>query len=287
MIGGFMENIIKTKLKGPLQEEANQSKSTLTGDLVIFENFPMPQFEDGRRRTIRVWTPPNYKKNGKILYPVIYMHDGQNLFDDATSFAGEWHIDETITALVEAKLSKGYIVVGIDNSERRLIEYLPAWDETLDAEGDLYGRFIVETLKPFIDSEFLTRVEKEYTMIAGSSMGGLISFYIGLSYPEVFGKVGAFSPSFHMGKKQGRRAFIDSLEISEDMPRLYMDAGKKEKLYKDIKPVCRELRRAKYPRELIERVIEKDHGHNEQAWAIRFPYALKWLFSDFPGNYAE
>src|SRR5690554_428848 len=117
----------------------NNRKSTVVGTLKIIENFYMPELK--RYRTIRIWMPSTYNKDEK--YPVIYMHDGQNLFDDYTSFADEWQVDETIEHLIKVNKTNGFIIVGIDNSEFRMDEYTPNWGDIKDAEGDLYAKFIV------------------------------------------------------------------------------------------------------------------------------------------------
>ncbi len=259
---------------------------TVVGNLDIIEDFKMPQFTDNRTRNIRVWTPENYDPADKeTKYPVVYMHDAQNLFDAATSFAGEWIVDESITDLMLEDLSEGAIVVGIDNSEYRMREYTPNWGNTKNAEGDLYGKFIVETLKPYIDENYNTLTDKDNTMIAGSSMGGLISFATGLAYPETFGMVGAFSSSFQIPTQEDRLEFINSLDYEGDLPRLYLDAGKKETLYTYISPVSNELYEAGYPKDKIYTLIDEDGSHSEVSWSKRFPAAFSWLMSEESGNF--
>lgn len=259
---------------------------TVVGNLDIIEGMEMPQFADNRTRTIRVWTPEGYDPNDKeTKYPVIYMQDAQNVFDAATSFAGEWMVDETITQFIKDGIFNGAVVVGIDNSSYRMSEYTPNWGDTENAEGDLYGQFIVETLKPYIDANYNVLTDKDNTMIAGSSMGGLISFAVGLSYPEVFGMVAGLSSSFQINSKENRQLFINSLDFSKPMPRLYLDAGKLESLYAYIDPVSNELVNAGYPENLIYTLIDEEGQHSETSWRERFPGALKWLISDEDGNY--
>jgi len=124
-------------------------------------------------------------------------------------------------------------------------------------------------------------------MVAGSSMGGLISFHIGLSYPDTFGMIGAFSPSFQINTKEARQAFINDIDPLDNLPRMYIDAGDKESLYQYVGPVSDELFNANYPKELIYTMIGKDHQHNEAAWRARFPLALNWLTGSEDGNYVE
>ncbi len=154
-----------------------------------------------------------------------------------------------------------------------------------NAEGDKYGEFIVETLKPYIDEHYNTLTDKENTMIAGSSMGGLISFATGLAHPDVFGMVGAFSSSFQIPTQENRQAFINGLDYSKDLPRLYLDAGKQETLYTYISPVSNELHKAGYPQEKIFTLIDENGTHSETSWCKRFPDALTWLMSNKDGNF--
>ncbi|WP_010250306.1 alpha/beta hydrolase [Myroides injenensis] len=169
--------------------------STAPEDLVIIPDFYMPQL--GRSRTIRIYLPEDYQTSDKN-YPVWYMQDGQDLFDEAISEGRigpvEWEVDETIR-----KWNDQYIVVGIDHEyEKNLREkeyfFFPTVKNN-QPEGNYYLEFIVETLKPYIDSHYRTKSDTKSTGIAGGSLGGLISLYAGLTYPEVFGVVGVFSPS--------------------------------------------------------------------------------------------
>ena len=177
-------------------------------------------------------------------------------------------------------------VVGIDNSERRMSEYMPHWNDDYEAEGEAYGEFIIETLKPYIDLNFLTKSDKQHTMIAGSSTGGLISFYIGLRYPQTFGMIGAFSPSFWISEKKKRLEFIVRLNGVKELPRLYLDSGDLERHYLDLHPVASELISVGYPRKNIHIIIGSNDEHNETAWRKRFPSAIKSLYSSKRGNYS-
>jgi|SRR5690554_2281968 len=244
---------------------SNVIKSTVVGNLEIIKNFYIPELN--RSRTIRIWTPSNYNK--AIKYPVIYMHDGQNLFDDYTSFAGEWGIDETIEALIKTNKTKGFIVVGIDNSEQRMSEYTPNWGDIKDAQGELYAKFIVNTLKPYIDRKYNTFKDPNNTIIMGSSMGGLISFYIGLMYQETFGYIGALSTSFQINSVDARNKFINSLNYNNP-PFLYLDAGTLEHSMNYIGDVKNSLINAKYNKDKIYTLIKENHAHNEASWRERF-----------------
>lgn len=188
--------------------------STAPEDLIVLENFVMPELN--RTRAIRIYLPKNYATSQR-QYPVWYMHDGQDLFDEALSEGRlgpvEWEVDETIE-----RLGDNYIIVGIDHEyekNRREKEYsfFPT-SQTPIVEGKQYMAFIVNTLKPYIDANYRTSSDKENTGIAGGSLGGLISLYGGLTYPEVFGKIGVFSPSLWQDN-QNVQAYLASFSIQQ------------------------------------------------------------------------
>jgi len=185
--------IINLTIQGwKLQTEA---VSTAAANVkILADSFSMPQLN--RKRRIWIYLPPDYESSQK-KYPVIYMHDGQNLFDNKTSFSGEWGVDETLNQLFEQG-DYGAIVVGIDNGgNKRLDEYSP-WKNPMygGGDGDEYIDFIKYSLKPCIDQHFRTQTGPQSTCLWGSSMGGLISAYGVIKYPETFGKAGVFSPSY-------------------------------------------------------------------------------------------
>lgn len=158
---------------------------------IISEKFYMPQL--GRQRRIWIYLPKDYE-TAKKKYPVIYMHDGQNLFDEYTSGYGEWGIDELMDQ-IPAK--EQCIIVGIDHGgDYRITEYDPYDSKYGKGRGDDYTQFLVKTLKPYIDTHYRTIKDAKHTTIAGSSMGGLISMYAAVKHPDVFGNAGVFSPAF-------------------------------------------------------------------------------------------
>ncbi|WP_413511819.1 alpha/beta hydrolase-fold protein [Myroides odoratus] len=188
--------------------------STAPVDLIVLENFVIPELN--RTRAIRIYLPKNYATSQR-QYPVWYMHDGQDLFDEAISEGRlgpvEWEVDETIE-----RLGDNYIIVGIDHEyekNRREKEYsfFPT-SQTPIVEGKQYMAFIVNTLKPYIDANYRTSSDKENTGIAGGSLGGLISLYGGLTYPEVFGKIGVFSPSLWQDN-QNVQAYLASFSLQQ------------------------------------------------------------------------
>jgi len=241
---------------------------------VLKSNFFMPQLNTKRR--VWIYLPKDYY-NTSTLYPVMYMHDGQNLFDRPYSFVGEWKVDEALASGVMSGV-KDYIVIGIDNGgSERINEYTPYRHPNYGGgKGELYAEFLVNTLKPFIDDNFRTLPEPQHTGIAGSSLGGLISFYTGIKYPHIFGKVGVFSPSFW---------YSDSMYVDVDnfipdaAQKIYIVAGQNEDedMVPDIDIYINKLKDRGFSEENLKRVIHSDGAHSEWYWAREFPAAYKWL----------
>lgn len=174
----------------------DQKPHTLTGAFRFHEKVGSRFLES--KHDIIVYLPPGYDEDVERRYSVLYMQDGQNLFDDATAFSGEWHLDEAAEATIGAGLVAPLIIVGIYNAGAyRIDEYTPTRDAARRAGGkaDKYGRMLVEELKPFIDAEYRTLGDAENTGIGGSSMGGLVSLYLALKYSGIFWKVAVLSPS--------------------------------------------------------------------------------------------
>lgn len=246
--------------------------------------FAIPQL--GRTRRVWIYLPPDYATSDKH-YPVLYMHDGQNVFDAATSYAGEWGVDETLDSL-HAAGDPGAIVVGVDNGEqRRLDEYSP-WRNarmSMGGEGDAYVDFLAHTLKPWIDARYRTRPGPESTGVAGSSMGGLISLYALQKYPEVFGRAGVFSPAFWFGADS---AFAYAAAAGAPRPgtRVYMVTGAQEgsepAVYvRDHQRMVDALVAAGFrPGAQVQAYVRADGTHSEWFWRREFPAAYRWLFAD-------
>ncbi len=246
---------------------------------IIDTAFYIPQLK--RKRRIWIYLPPDYASSKKN-YPVLYMHDGQNLFDNATSYAGEWGVDEYLDSISKSG-KKEVIVVGIDNGlSKRMSEYNPWEFENFGkGEGDKYVDFLVQTLKPFIDKKYRTLKNKPNTYIAGSSMGGLISLYAVLKFPQVFGGAGIFSPAFWTASG------IDSMVIAgvENVnSRLFFYAGEKEgdSMIPDMERIEKEIKeRSKSP---IKEIIGKDEHHSETAWRKYFPDFYEWVIEGMNGG---
>ncbi len=273
----------------PYQAQPN----TVVGDLRVWQDVYSPQLNN--RRDIFVWLPPDYETSTR-RYPVMYMHDGLNLFDRFASYSGEWEVDETMTRLAKEGLDA--IIVGIPNmKEQRGIEYCPYVFRSYEGEqvagrGDAYIRFITETIKPQIDQHFRTRPESSTTGIAGSSMGGLISLYGALVYPHVFGLCGCFSAAYWFGEN----GLVETVRSSAPYEgRVYLDVGTREgetihgwlNIYGDAADAAyvqgvRDLRDA-----LLEKnsahvmyIEDEEAPHREWAWARRFPDAMRFLLQD-------
>ena len=245
---------------------------------ILDEDYFIPQLN--RTRRIWIYLPPDYNTTSKH-YPVLYMHDGQNLFDAFYSFAGEWKIDESMNNLFNAG-DYGAIVVGIDNGEgERFDEYSPWFSPNYNAGGDgeAYVSFLINTLKPHIDSTFRTLPGRDYTVIAGSSLGGLISMYAAAEYPDVFSKAGIFSPAFQVTDS----CFLQvmSKTFDEDI-RVYFVAGHNESsgMIPDILNMQQILLKQGVDSSNIKVVDELDGVHNEGFWAREYPDAYEWLFEN-------
>ena len=251
---------------------ASKNVRLLSGD------FDMGTLE--KKRKIWIYLPPGYENSDKD-YPVLYMHDGQNLFDGSTSFTGEWEVDETLDQLSESR-SLELIVVGIENDgPERIHEYTP-YELTSYAsrvEGAAYVRFITEVLKPYVDVNYRTLTDREHTGIMGSSLGGLISFYAAMEFEETFGMAGVFSPSFQLIDPD-----IPREEIIKPLPRtrMYLMCG-------DLESEQMEPEMHKMVREMIDMGFEADNlraevvaggKHNEELWQKEFERAVKWLFEN-------
>jgi len=232
-------------------------------------------------RHVDVYLPEGYDPSGSTRYPVLYMHDGQNLFSTETAYGGvEWRIDEVMDSL-QLKA----IVVGVWNSPKRFHEYAP-----LGAMSDAYLRFLVTELKPFIDSTYATKPDRENTFIMGSSMGGLISLYAVSEYPEVFG--GAANVSTHWPLLLDRNtsyfmdaylAYLDTALPVASAPKMYFDHGTEnlDAMYSVHQVRMDSLMRAKaWPKaRWMTRVFEGD-DHNERSWQKRVHIPLQFLLAD-------
>ena len=265
-------------------------KHTLTGLIQQHPDFESRILRN--RRGVLVYLPRRYQRSPRRHYPVLYLHDGQNVFDAATSFAGvEWNADESAQRLTSKRLMEPIIIVAVANmGDARIHEYAPTRG-LIDPSGKRkkrsrgllrnYGRFLIEELKPFIDREYRTRPEAEFTGLGGASLGGLATLTLGLWFPQVFHRLAVMSPSIWWDDC----AIYRILDEAEEKPplKIWLDTGTQEPGWERA-------------RELRDRLIEKGWrlyddlqyteakgaDHSEGAWAARFEAVLRFLFPPPP-----
>ena len=259
---------------------------SVTGDVRFHKEFASKHL--GNERTLAVYVPPGYEADSGQRYPVLYMHDGQNIFDAATSFLGiEWQVDETSERLIKAGRVRPVIIVGIYNNADRKEEYTPCRDKKHGGgKGDLYAKFLVEEVKPFIDKEYRTLPDRKNTAVAGSSLGGLISLHICSKYPETFSMCGVVSPALMWCDG---RVVKEAREHNDWMKgtRFWLDMGSKED-----RQIAEFSKAVLSTRELVAVFDEAglvpgrdyyywevvDGEHNEAHWAARFDKILLYFF---------
>jgi predicted alpha/beta superfamily hydrolase len=261
-------------------------KQTLTGNIKRHRAFPSKIL--GNRRDVLVYLPRGYRRFSRRRYPVLYLQDGQNVFDAATSFSGvEWGVDEAAERLIKENLIEPLIVVAVANTgEQRIDEYAPTRG-VIDAKAKRkkrskglarkYGHFLMDELKPYIDRKYRTNPGAEFTGLGGSSLGGLVTFAIGILYPQVFGRLMVMSPSIWWDNFAIYR-LVDSIQQKPPL-KVWLDIGTAEPGWEQA-------------RELVNRLLEKGWklqkdlqymeaqgaDHSEAAWAARVEPALRFLF---------
>lgn len=267
------DTIIKNEVYFWKDGAVKNAVGQITGTVKYHPNFKGKNLQD---RDIIVWLPPNYDTTKR--YDVLYMHDGQNLFDPKTSsFGVDWSVDETIDSLIKTQKIKPLIVVGIYNTKDRSSEYNPS------EKGKDYMQFIVHQLKPFIDKNYRTKSSAKHTAVGGSSMGGIISFALAWEYPNVFSKAICMSPAFKIKQIDYVKAVENYSEKKKNI-KFYIDnggIGLEEQLQPGIDEMLVALKSKGYKEhEDYLWVLEKDAKHFESAWAKRLPNALQWLFKN-------
>jgi len=261
-------------------------KHTLTGNIKWHRAFPSKIL--GNQRDILVYLPRGYGRLSRRCYSVLYLHDGQNVFDAATSFSAvEWGVDETAERLTKEKVIEPLIAVAIANTgDDRVNEYTPTRG-VIDTKAKRkkrskglarkYAQFLTQELKPFIDRKYRTRPEAEFTGLGGSSLGGLVTLVIGILFPQMFGRLMVMSPSIWWDDFAIYR-LVDSIQQKPAL-KIWLDTGTAEPGWE-------------HARELLNRLIQKgwklqkdlqymeaeSANHNEAAWAARVEPALRFLF---------
>ena len=263
---------------------------TLTGNIKCHRRFPSKIL--GNRRDVLVYLPPGYRRVSRQRYPVLYLHDGQNVFDAATSFGGvEWGVDETAERLIRKKLLEPLIIVAVANmGEDRIHEYAPTRG-VIDAKAKRkkrsrglarqYGEFLIDELKPYIDRKYRTRRGAEFTGLGGSSLGGLVTLAIGILYPHAFTRLMVMSPSIWWDDFAIYR-LVDSIEQKPPL-QIWLDTGTAEPGWEQARELCARLIEKGW------RLFDDLHyaeiegaGHSEGAWAARVDPALRFLFPAAP-----
>jgi len=266
----------------PISESPAAPTAEIRTDLRKHPAFESTFLADAR--DLVVYVPPGYEQDTARRYPVLYLHDGQNLFEGATAFVPgqDWHVNDTAEELIKAGVVEPLIIVGVYNTgKHRIDEYTPTRDRRQRAGGDaaLYGRMLTEELKPFIDREYRTLVDPAHTGLGGSSLGGLATLFLGLQHPNVFGKLAVLSPSVWWDN----RVILKVVRMTNPKPRLsiWLDIGTREgdKTVRDARALHDELVKAGWliGSDLVYAEIP-EAGHNEAAWAARVGPFLQFLF---------
>lgn len=242
---------------------------------LISEEFEIPQLN--KKRKVWALLPHDYDTSDEH-YPVLYLQDAQNLFNENSPF-GNWQIDKKLAVMSDYGIGK-IIIIAIEHAEKeRLLEYNVGKTLLGEGQGKKYIRFVTDTLKPFVDKNFRTKPEREFTGIGGSSMGGLVSIFSGLMYPEVYGKLMIFSPSLWVIPKI-KFSFLDFFEPMHTKIYLYAGGDESESMVKHVKKFKKRLLKRESIRERmkVNLSINMEGKHNETYWSDEFPKAIEWLF---------
>ncbi|HEX9459969.1 MAG TPA: alpha/beta hydrolase-fold protein [Thermoanaerobaculia bacterium] len=259
----------------------NRRKETRRGTLDHIRGFHSEVL--GNDRDITIYLPPGYNDRDDVRYPVLYMHDGQNLFEPERAFipGQNWRLAEAADVKISARTTRPMIIAGIDNTDTRIDEYTPTHDAARNAGGkaDDYGRMIIEELKPVIDAGYRTLPGASDTALGGSSLGGLATLYLGLTHPAVFGHLAVMSPSVWWDN----RAILATLDrfASLKRPRIWLDFGGREggQGMTDARLLRDRLRAKGWTNEDdIHYFEDRRADHSERAWAKRVPDVLEFLF---------
>lgn len=248
----------------------------------------VPSRAEGFDRTLRIFTPDRYDHDPHTPFGVLYMQDGQNVFAHPMSARyPTWCANHALEGLINEGRIGPWIIVAVDHALGRFEDYSP-WDEpraNVKARGETYARFLVEELKPWVDRTYRTVPGPEGTAVMGSSLGGLISLYLHLRHPDIFGRVGALSPSV-MWSEEG--LFRHWTQHTGRPSRIYIDAGSEEGFEgghfpmhygERVRAFIEHLRRLGYREDQLLGVLEPGGRHSEADWQRRLPLALRWLLS--------
>lgn len=248
--------------------------------ILISDEFEIPQLNKVRK----IWAllPYDYDSSNET-YPVMYLQDAQNLFNEKAKY-GNWEIDKKLAVMAEYKIGK-IIIIAIEHAEEdRIKEYNVGKTMLGKGQGKKYIKFMTETLKPFVDSNFRTKKEREFTGIGGSSMGGLVSIFSGLRYPEVYGKLMIFSPSLWVVPKI--KIKTESIENSDTKIYLYAGGDESATMIEHVKSFKENMIASEFIKDKmkINLSINMKGTHSERFWSDEFPKAIEWLFFNTKEN---
>ena len=264
--------------------QGQQRVSSLTGNIERIEGFESKTL--GSKRNLNVYLPPSYKTETSRKFPVIYMHDGQNVFDGMTSYIPnqEWRADEAAESLINAGIIEPVIIVAVDNGGgERNNELLPMkikmGNSEFGGKGDRYETMLISEIMPLINQRFRTKIGPEFTGLIGSSLGGYATSYIGLRHPEIFGRLGVCSPSVWVDNKS--LLALVKAPTKAKRPKIWIDCGGSEGA--QMSDGAKQLfdayvKQGWRPNTDVVLLIEPNAQHNEAAWARRMPSILTYLF---------
>lgn len=248
------------------------------------ETLPFASKVFGNTRQVTIYLPAGYDDRPEQRYPVLYMHDGQNLFDPNRSFipGQHWRLREAADAVIGERKARPMIIAGIDNTgASRIDEYTPTRDVQRKAGGraDDYGRMLLEELKPLIDESYRTLPDRESTAVGGSSLGGLLSMHLVLAHPQAFSAAAVMSPSVWWDN----RAILEELDrFDSRRARIWLDCGGREgfEALKDVRLLRDKLRAKGWGLGELKYHEDRRADHSERAWAARAPLMLEFLFAE-------
>ncbi|MFN0215247.1 MAG: alpha/beta hydrolase [Saprospiraceae bacterium] len=283
------ENNLWLQVESWTDAHARSSKGNV---LLLHPNFLIPQL--GRCRRIWACLPPDYWSNPEKRYPVVYMQDGQNLFDNPEAIFGSWDIDKAMNRLFLQAPSNAHpslryqapILIGIENGGAHRINEYAVWHnpEHGGGEGDQFLEFVCNTLKPFVDEKLRTIPDREQTGVMGSSMGGLFALYAAIERPDVFGLAGVFSPSIWFSKN---KVLHSAKNRKQDLPvKILLMAGQQESrdMVSDLLDLYETLLEAGHEEHHLHYDLHSNGVHSEWFWGREFEHALRWLFGEMQGH---
>ncbi|MEA5459672.1 alpha/beta hydrolase-fold protein [Arcicella sp. LKC2W] len=252
----------------------NLSENLMPEVRLISDEFEIPQL--GKKRAVYILLPHNYEKSTK-RYPVIYLQDAQNLFGNGSEF-GNWGIDKQLAVLAAREHGDVIVVAIAHGGDERFEEYSPYSNPKLGkGQGRKYAQFLAKTLKPYIDKNYRTIPDRESTGIGGSSLGGLISIYAGLMFPEAFGRLMIFSPALWISPN----IYFDAIDFLSHLPtRIYVYAGGQESaaMIPNVEKLKQTFERQGVKKTEINISLDPEGNHSEDQWGKEFPKAMEWLF---------